>query len=84
MQGRLNFGIENVENNETAWDHMVGEVSAGRADMGLTGFSHTYDRVLRVDFSIPFSGSSIRLTGSLKNKTLPFENASNIGFLDVS
>ncbi len=71
LKGRLNFSIENVENLEVGWDHMVSEVSAGRADLGLTGFSHTYDRILRVDFSVPFSGSSIRLLYGRRNEMSP-------------
>jgi len=42
---RLNVSFELMPNDREEWDHLVKEVSEGGADVGLTGFSHTFERM---------------------------------------
>lgn len=50
------MGLELVV-NDIAFDSIVPEIAAGKADIALAGMSVTEDRLKNVDFSIPYTGS---------------------------
>ena len=47
--------------SELIWNDMVELVANDTFELGFTGFSQTYHRSLRTDFSLPFVSSSVRL-----------------------
>lgn len=50
------LGLELIV-NDIAFDSIVPEIAAGKADIALAGMSVTKDRLENVDFSIPYTGS---------------------------
>ncbi len=61
MQERLNFSLWVRTTPLPKWNDMVDQVYAGEFEMAVTGFSQTYERFLKVDFSLAFVSSTIRL-----------------------
>ena len=71
LELRLNFTVTAKDQHEDSWTELLNFVANRTVDLGLTGFSQTYERSKLVDFSIPFASSAIRLMFARNSERSP-------------